>query len=218
MNSAPLNLETPEQLQAGGRCQLYGLLSQAFRYPTDEFHQSLVSGAFAGDLQAALAPLAGDPLAGEALGQGLELSHEALQGHYIGLFEAGGDHGPPAPLYEAEYGGGRMKVMENVLKIYHHFGLRLCKESWDRPDHLATEFEFMHALNFQDAQALAGGKPRGAYLQAGRTFLALHLKNFVGSLAAKLGGRGVPFYSDLAILADAFCGRELALLDALLAE
>jgi DMSO reductase family type II enzyme chaperone len=139
-------------------------------------------------------------------------SYEEFQSAYIGLFEVGGEMGAPSPLYEGEYGGGRMKVMEEVLRFYHYFGLRLSEEKRDRPDHLASELEFMHLLTFKETEGLLQGADRSAYRQAEHDFLRFHLTDFVASVAGKIGGRGAPFYSDLAQLAHGFCAKEFAYL------
>src|SRR3989304_7556444 len=107
-----------------------------------------------------------------------------------------------------------MKVMEEILRFYHPFGLRLATERRDRPDHLASELEFMHLLTFKEAESLLQGKERGAYQKAERDFLRFHLNDFVATVAEKVGGTGVPFYSGLAQLSATFCQRELAHLQA----
>ena len=68
----------------------------------------------------------------------------------------------------------------------------------------------MHVLTFREAEALLQGNERRAYLSAQRDFLRFHLSDFIATVASKVGARGVPFYSDLASLAAAFCQRELA--------
>ncbi|MBI2999433.1 MAG: molecular chaperone TorD family protein [Deltaproteobacteria bacterium] len=210
MKAHRLELDGPEQTQIGGRSGLYSLLSKAFRFPTPEQYERVKSGQFADEVQQALAQLPYDGLKADPLGRGAGLSYEEFQSRYIELFDVGGAHGPPCFLYEGESGGGRMKVMEEILRFYHHFGLRLSTERRDRPDHLASELEFMHLLTFKEAESLLQGKERGAYQKAERDFLRFHLNDFVATVAEKIGGTGVPFYAGLAQLSATFCQREVA--------
>lgn len=210
MNTDRLELNGPEQEQIGSRSALYSLISKGFRFPMPEQFESVKTGRFADEVAQTIAHLPYDGLKGGELGRGTALSYDDFQGRYIQLFEVGGESGSPCFIYEAEYGGGRMKVMEEVLRFYHHFGLRLSQEKRDRPDHLASELEFMHVLTFREAEALLQGSERRAYLSAQRDFLRFHLSDFLATVASKVGSSGVPFYSDLASLAGAFCQRELA--------
>jgi len=206
---AQLQLNGAEELQAASRSRLYALLSRAFRFPQPEQFQKIKAGEFAAAAEEALKQLPFNSLQPGQLGRGLASSYEAFQGHYIALFEIGGEHGPPSPLYEGEYGGGRMKVMEEVLRFYHFFGLHLSDEKRDRPDHLASELEFMHALSFKETEAVLHGKDRRPYRDAQRDFLRFHLKDFMAAVAEKVSGNRAPFYPDLARLAADFCAKDL---------
>ncbi|MFQ5542537.1 MAG: molecular chaperone TorD family protein, partial [Candidatus Binatia bacterium] len=186
------------------------LLSRAFRFPAPEQFERVKGGQFADEVQGHITNLPYDGFKGGELGLGIGMSYEDFQSNYITLFEVGGTHGRPCSLYEAEYGGGRMKVMEEVLRFYHHFGLRLSEQKRDRPDHLALEFEFMHLLTFKETEALVQGQDRGACLRAERDFLRFHLSDFVTGLAKGMEGKEVPFYVDLARLAESFSQKELA--------
>ncbi|MFQ5853664.1 MAG: molecular chaperone TorD family protein [Candidatus Binatia bacterium] len=212
METYQLELKRSEEMQMGGRSFLYSLLSQGFRFPSLEQYERVKRGQFADEVQGVITNLPYGGLRAGELGRGIGLSYEEFQSSYIGLFEVGGSHGSPYPLYEAEYGGGRMKVMEEVLRFYHHFGLRLSGEKRDRPDHLALELEFMHLLAFKETEALVQGKERSAYLKAERDFLRLHLSDFVTTVARGVERNGVPFYPDLARLAESFSQKELAYL------
>lgn len=215
METFQIELKGAEERQIGSRSLIYSLLARGFRFPSPDYHEKVKRGQFADEAKSAIANLPYGGLQAGELGRNTPLSYEEFQSNYIGLFEVGGEHGYPCPLYEAEYGGGRMKVMEEVLRFYHHFGLRLSTEKRDRPDHLALELEFMHALSFKEAEALTRGGGRGAYVSAERDLLRFHLGDFVASVASRVGERKVPFYSDLARLAEGFCQSELAYLLAL---
>jgi len=210
METYQLELKNAEETQLASRSLLYSLLARGFRFPVLEEYESVKGGRFADEVEGAIANLSYNGFEGAALGRDEEVSYEEFQSNYIGLFEIGGEHGAPSALYEGEYGGGRMKVMEEVLRFYHHFGLRLSEEKRDRPDHLASELEFMHLLTFKETEALLQGKEGGAYLKAERDFLRFHLNDFVAAVAERVGGNGVPFYGDLARLAHGFCQKEMA--------
>jgi DMSO reductase family type II enzyme chaperone len=215
METYRLELKNPPEIQAGSRSLLYSLLAKGFRFPAPEHYESAKSGEFADEVQGAVANLPYNGLPVGAFGRGDGAGYDEFQSNYIGLFEIGGKHGVPSFLYEAEYGGGRMKVMEEVLRFYHYFGLRISEEKRDRPDHLASELEFMHMLTFKEAEALIQGKEKSAYLDAERDFLRFHLCEFVSAIAGRIGGNGVAFYADLARLAEAFCQKEMSYLAAL---
>lgn len=212
MATQKLELNGIEEIKSGNRSQVYALLARAFRFPSLENFQAIQGGDFASAAQESLANLPYNGLKSGELGRQISLSYEAFQSSYIGLFEVGGELGAPCPLYEGEYGGGRMKVMEEVLRFYHYFGLKLSEEKRDRPDHLASELEFMHLLTFKETEGFLQGADRNAYRQAQRDFLRFHLTEFVAAVASKVGGRAAPFYSDLAQLAHSFCAKELAYL------
>lgn len=209
-----LELRTPEENQIGSRSRLYALLSRGFRFPSAELYESVRGGNFVAEVQALAAALPYRLEVGE-LGRGAGLGYDDFQSQYIALFEVGGEYGPPSFLYEGEYGGGRMKVMEEVLRFYHFFGLRLSAEKRDRPDHLATELEFMHLLAFKEAEALVQGKKRDPYTKAERDFLKFHLCDFASAVAGRAGRSRAVFYSDLARLAEGFCQKELSYLESL---
>ncbi len=212
METQKLELNGSEQIKSGARSQVYALLARAFRFPAPEVFKEIQGGQFASAAQQSLASLPYNGLNGGTLGRATAMSYEAFQSSYIALFEVGGESGAPSPLYEGEYGGGRMKVMEEVLRFYHYFGLKLSEEKRDRPDHLASELEFMHLLTFKETERLLQGADPTAYRQAERDFLRFHLTEFVAAVAGKVGGRAAPFYSEMTQLADAFCAKELAYL------
>ncbi len=206
-----LELQAPEAATAGNQSKLYSLLSQAFRYPTDEFHQWASSGQLAQEISEA----AGGLGYAVSVPGGLEAgSLEETQQAHVELFELGGDAGLPAFIYEGEYGGGRLGVMEDVLRFYDHFGISpsLDEETRDRPDHIANELEFMHVLSFQEASALEGGSDSSAYRQAEHDFLRFHLVDFTKAIADRTEPKGTPLYSGTAALARDLCQQHLQFL------
>jgi DMSO reductase family type II enzyme chaperone len=209
-----LDLRSSAAIQAGCRSRLYRLLASGFGFPTSEHYERVRGGAFLDEAQDAILNLPYQGLPVGQLGKGDGADYGDFQSNYIGVFEAGGKVGAPCFLYEGEYGGGRMKVMEEVLRFYHHFGLRLSVEKRDRPDHLASELEFMHVLTFKEAEALDRGAGAHVYRRAQHAFLQSHLADFTASVAARIEGGQVPFYSDLAALAYGFCRNDLLYLTA----
>ncbi|HEU4759465.1 MAG TPA: molecular chaperone TorD family protein [Dehalococcoidia bacterium] len=204
-------LHTGEELAAAARSSLYLRLATAFAFPTAELAESLASGHFADGLAAEAAALPFDlALSGEAVSPlaGPSLAREALEQAYIRLFEVGPGR-PPCPLYEGSHRGGRIKIMEELIRFYEHFGLR--PQPGDQPDHLCAQLEFMHYLAFKEAAALAGGGPSGAYVLAQRDFLSRRLGGWLPRLRARLEELDAPpVYATLARLADAFCRADLA--------
>lgn len=207
-----LDLLAPEAVQAGHVSQLYALLSQALRYPSAEVHNAASSGQLARDIASAAAGL---PFA-LSVPQGLQAPGfpEMAQAH-IELFELGGSAGVPAFIYEGEYGGGRLGVIEDVLRFYDHFGVSpsVAEDTRDRPDHVANELEFMHVLAFQEAAALQQGVDPGPYRRAQRDFLRFHLVEFTEAIAATTVPKGVAPYSGITGLARDLCGQHLQFLN-----
>ena len=210
MQSYQLELKGDQDTQTGARSLCYSLLSGAFRFPEPKFFESVKAGRFSDEVEAAVARLPYDGLKGGDLGKATKLSYEEFQSNYIKLFEVGGIDGAPCSLYEGEYGGGRMKVMEEILRFYHHFGLQLSTAKRDRPDHLATELEFMHLLTFKETEALLQGKEKSSYVRAQSDFLRYHVGDLLATVAKRVEKKTVPFYRDLVTLADGFSRKELA--------
>lgn len=107
---------------------------------------------------------------------------EALQGDFLGLFDAGPDR---VPLYETEY--GRMRGMSkgrdlaDVAGFYLAFGL--APDESELPDHVAMELEFVALLHHK--RALLAHDPEGLSIveDALRKFLEAHLGSFAPTLA-----------------------------------
>lgn len=218
-----LVLESKDSVSAGARSKLYALLACGFRYPTAALFDSVKEGEFLSDAKAAASQL-GYPLTVEGnLGSQFSGDRQQFETQYIWLFDVGGPNPntgeweTPCFLCEAQYSGGRLKVMQDAMRFYHHFGLNLSQEKGERerPDHLSAELEFLHVLTFKEAelrQEGKGGKALIPYQQAQRDFLLFHLMDFVPQVAGKVVHRNVSFYSDLARLGEQFCQAELAYL------
>ncbi|MBI4171823.1 MAG: molecular chaperone TorD family protein [Actinobacteria bacterium] len=179
---------------------MYRALARGFTPPE--------AGAWAERIADDLADAAGSLAYGLTI-QPTETDPAALEAAYFALFEIGGAEGGPCFLHEGEHGGGRMKVLDDTLRFYHHFGLRLSSDRHDRPDHLATEMEFMHALTFREAAAARSGADPEPLRRAQRDFLRFHLVPFSAAVAGRLARRDPSFYRALAAAAAAFCRQDL---------
>lgn len=194
-------------LAAGARSYIYRMLATAFSYPGEGLIESLGSGEWSHQLDALALHL---PF-GLPLLQELPCEHatEDLQQAYVSTFEVGAGR-PFCPLYEGSHRSGRMKLMEELVRFYEHFGLKI--EAGDHPDHLTAELEFMHYMAFKEAAALAHDDDAAAVRRAQRDFLDRHLCKWLPRLRARLtAARGLPeFYTQIAGLADQFCRADLA--------
>ncbi len=204
-------LRTGDELAAAARSSLYHCLATAFSFPTPELSEAFTSGGFLDDLLAA-APTLPFPLpADDGLRADPALAHEELQQEYIRLFEVGPGR-PPCPLYEGIHRSGRMKIMEELVRFYEHFGLRA--EAGDLPDHLCAELEFMHYLAFKEAAALHAGADSLPYRLAQRDFLRRHLNRWLPRLRQRLEQLDPPrLYLSLARLAEEACRRDVRSLE-----
>jgi len=198
-------LRSDEELAAAARSSLYLRLTEAFAFPSGALLGAIDSGRFAEELRANAAALPFElPVEGE-LSAGGELEQA-----YIRLFEVGPGQ-PPCPLYEGSHRGGRMKIMEELVRFYEHFGLQ--PGPGDQPDHLCAELEFMHYLAFKEAAALSQGGPVEAFVLAQRDFLERHLCRWLPGLRLRLETVDAPaFYRSLVSVAGAFAAGDLAFL------
>jgi DMSO reductase family type II enzyme chaperone len=224
-----LVLERQEAVSTGARGKLYGLLGRGFCYPTEALYEAVCRGEFLAEAKEAVSRLPYSLAVGGSLGSGLSWERQQLENQYVWLFDVGGPNSnageweAPCFLYEGEYEGGHLRVIEDTLRFYHHFGLRLSQEKGerDRPDHLATELEFLHALIFKEAELLqqgGGAEALSSCRRVQRDFLRFHLGDFLPQVAGEIVPRGIPFYSDLARLGEQFCQADFAYLKGLVGE
>ena len=188
---------------AAARSHVYGLLARAFDFPTP----SLASASLGDDLASAAAHLPFElPALGElgAAGAGRR-DYPSLEHDYLRLFEVGAGT-PFCPLYEGSHRAGRMKIMEELVRFYEHFGLQA--GAGDRPDHLCTELEFMHYLAFKQA---AGGVAGAELTLAQADFLGRRLCRWLPRLRDRAAAAAEPslFYGALLDFAGEFCRRDL---------
>ena len=224
-----LVLERQEAVSTGARGKLYALVGQGFCYPTEALYELVSRGKFLSEAQEAVSQLPYRLALEGDLGSGLSWESQQFKNQYTWLFDVGGPNPnsgeweAPCSLYEGEYGGGHLKTMDDTLRFYHHFGLKLSQETGerDRPDHLATELEFLHALTFKEAELVQAGKGAGALSSCRRVqrdFLRFHLGDFLPQVAGEIVPRGISFYSELARLGEQFCQADFAYLKGLVGE
>jgi DMSO reductase family type II enzyme chaperone len=204
-------LRTGSEVTAASRSALYRCLATAFSFPTSEVSEAFASGGLLEDVLAATAALPFPLPADDGLRADPALAHEELQQEYIRLFEVGPGR-PPCPLYEGSHRSGRMKILEELVRFYEHFGLR--HEAGDLPDHLCAELEFMHYLAFKEAATLHASGDSLPYRLAQRDFLRRHLNRWLPRLCRRLEQLDPPrLYLSLARLAVEACQRDVRFLD-----
>ncbi|MCZ7526759.1 MAG: molecular chaperone TorD family protein [Acidimicrobiia bacterium] len=203
-----LEVYDPAAERAACRSAVYALLAACLRAPDPSLRTAIATGTLLGSLREAFEGAQWPPFPFERLDVGPDIS---LEQAYLEHFELGGPAGPPAVLYEAEHGGGRLKVLEDVLRFYDHFGLDPARgPAWrDRPDHVATELEFLHVLGFREAKALEEGNDPTPFRAAARDFLRFHALDVVTAISERIEPRDVPFYSALTALARWVCAHDL---------
>lgn len=172
---------------ASARSRLYGLLSVSLSFPGEAFYESAASGSLAAEIETLVSNL---PFALQTTAERLyprTAGYEEFQSQYIANFEIG-VAGPPCPLYAGMYMGGRTAVWEELIRFYNLFGLHLSPENRDLPDHISTEFEFMHFLAWKEAvQGEAGSLQK-----AERDFLERQVLPWIGALRRRVESKAAP--------------------------
>lgn len=207
-------LRAPQAKAAASRSRLYAWLAAALAFPQRESFTAVRRRRNRAALKECLKglpfPLA-LPLDTASALLTDATAYDDFQAEYIRLFEVGVGK-PPCPPYEGIVRGGRMKVMEEVVRFYEHFGLQ--GQPGELPDHLVTELEFMHYLSFKEAAALQAGEDASPYRRAQGDFLARHLCRWLPRLGARLAlAQASPFFLALGHLATEFCRGDRAYLE-----
>ncbi len=203
------DFSSPAQVAAAARSALYLRLATALSFPSPGLIEEVASGRFLAGLEDEASRL---PFAlvieaheSEALSDP-SLVFEEIQAEYIRLFEVGPGR-PPCPLYEGYHRSGRMKLMEETVRFYEHFGLK--PHPGDQPDHLCAQLEFMHYLSFKEAANIGAGNPVAGLASAQRDFLARHLCRWLPGLQNRATECGAqPFYRALLSLAERYCRED----------
>jgi DMSO reductase family type II enzyme chaperone len=189
------------------RSGLYALLARALAFPQPEFHQETTGGRFRHRIAEALAGLPYRLAVGPSRDWHPTSDYEAFQSEYIRLFEVGPRGHAVCPLYGGHYASDRLRTMEELVRFYNYFGLRITPGLM--PDHVTVELEFMHYLAHQEAQTWQGGGDRESYLRAQRDFLERHLNGWWPlAVAATQQQRPQRFYRSLMALIQRFLAAE----------
>jgi DMSO reductase family type II enzyme chaperone len=149
----------------GPQAENYLAMARLFSYPTAEAWQRLTEHGLV------------DPA----------LTAEDLQAEYVAAFEVGRD-GAAVPLFEGMHRGsmGRDGVLEDLLRFYEFFDVRLSEEDRDYPDHLVTELEFLASLCHREWVAQQQGWNAEPYRRAAKDFLERHLAAWLPEFSRKL--------------------------------
>lgn len=206
-----------DQAHATARSGVYQLLQRAFSFPDSAFYQEISQGRWQDELSRTLSAL---PFSIALAGGGLRdvgPSHDLFQVEYNRLFEVGVMGGPPCPLYGGHYERDRMRVMEEVVRFYNFFQLRLFQDKRLLPDHITVELDFMAHLARRESEAMQQQREVESYWRAERDFLERHLAKWVPILHQRLvAQKPSPFFATLVELADDFLRRDYSYLKALL--
>ncbi|MBK8309180.1 MAG: molecular chaperone TorD family protein [Gammaproteobacteria bacterium] len=139
---------------------------------------------------------------------------DALTVEFTRLFDAGA-RGTACPLNGGLQVGPQMKVMEEAVRFYAHFGLTLTEEQKELPDHLTTELNFLHFLACGEHELRARGASTTAYRLARRDFIARHPGRWVPVMKEKLQTMNpLPLFQVLSELLDRLLRHDLAELEA----
>jgi len=192
-----------EAARAGARSEVYQLLARAFAYPDSVVYDDLSKGRWRGEIERALPRLPYDFSSPGGTPGEFAVSCDDLQTEYVRLFEVGAMGAAPCSLFAGHHERDRMRVMEELIRFYDFFGLRLGEGQL--PDHITVELEFMHYLASMEAESLAGEDDRDSYRRAQGDFLERHLARWLPVLREKLQRQGpLPFFAGLVALADEF--------------
>jgi len=173
------------------RAQIYRFLTDALLYPTENWLEELpdlypiIEDLGLDNLKPSLACFA----AGKAGTFNLQLTD--LQEEHRRTFGLTG-----SLCYETELGMPneyrQSQEMADISGFYRAFGFQVGGEQRERPDHLATELEFLYVLSLKEAYAAEQGIDEHVEVcvEARRAFLRDHLGRWIG-LFAQSAGRGI---------------------------
>lgn len=191
--------------------QLYLFLARCFSYPGDGFCEVIRDKGLEDEIRGWV-----EGLPFEVNFQGIpspSLPQDEFESQYINF-----DLESPlsCPLYEFDYRSDeltRVEILEELLRFYEHFDIRLSDREKDYPDHLVAELEFMAFLTQKEASALKRGKDPAPYRRAQLDFLDRHLGRWVRLLDERIQ-RNVnePFYRGIGELMAEFVGNHLSYL------
>ena len=131
------------------------------------------------------------------------LTPEALEAEYLAAFEMGRDSSP-VPLFEGMHRGdlGRDGILEDLLRFYEFFDVKLSETDREYPDHLVTELEFLAWLCMQEQAAEQKGHDAEPFRLAARDFLSRHLAAWLPEFRRRLEATGTAYARYGVVLSD----------------
>jgi DMSO reductase family type II enzyme chaperone len=183
--------QSQEARAAAARSKLYKSLQVLFAFPDAESFELLGSGWLASCVAELSRDLPYRPPEPPALTPGELSDVDTYAAEFIRIFEVSVG-GPPCPLSEGLYFDDRQKKMEELIRFYDYFDLRIEKPGEVLMDHILVELDFMHYLTFREADALVCGKDPAPYRYAQRDFLERHLLKWVPKMLDMLRKAGPP--------------------------
>lgn len=156
-------------------------MAQLFSYPNPETWQRLVEHGLI------------DPTLGQ----------EVLAADYLAAFELGRGKSP-VPLFEGMHRGdlGREGILEDLLRFYEFFDVKLSEIDREYPDHLVTELEFLAWLCLREQAAEQKGGDAESFRRAARDFLDRHLAAWLPTFRRKLEATDSPYVQYVTALAE----------------
>lgn len=152
--------------EMGSLAENYLAMAQLFSYPNRETWQRLAEHGIV------------DPA----------LSAEEMEAEYLAAFEVGRD-AAAVPLFEGMHheNAGRAGILEDLLRYYEFFDVKLSESDREYPDHLVTELEFIAWLSQCEWLAEQEEQDAEPFRRASRDFLDRHLAAWLPEFCRKLG-------------------------------
>lgn len=189
--------------------------AEAVQFPDEELQASIRSSALARRLEILVRdeyPVVCREGNWDAL-QDAGANEGELSAEYTRLFDSAA--GGPCPLNGGLLYGTHMTTMEEVVRFYNHFEVKLGEQTVETPDHLSIELEFVHCLAYGEADRCSRGEDPSAYARARRDFIARHPGRMVSQVHRRLAElRPMPFYAELFRVLDQCLQAELKRLEA----
>jgi len=189
-----------EAHDAAARSELYRVFADALEYPDAALQKFLAQGGLNVALSRSLGRLCPDlvaRVAAPALRDVPDL--EQLQSDYLFLFEVGTNGTPPCPLFGGTFGGiDRRVVMEECVRFYEHFGLKIDPGVKEMPDALGTQLEFLHFMTYSRAHSADDELEASAYRRGESDFLERHLGRWLPQMRKELEKQSIgPWYREV---------------------
>jgi DMSO reductase family type II enzyme chaperone len=195
------------------RAAVYGGLSRAFLFPDQPLHREVASGSWLDGIRSNCEALPYPLTSFLRRRWRAAAGYDEFQSSFISLFQIGRRGAAPCPLSAGDYARDRQRNLEQVIRFYSYFQVRMA--AGRMPDEASTELEFMYYLSSLTARA--PGTTSGAYLFAQRDFLRHHLLSWWPALATRVRAYAAPgFYRSLVIFTGRFMERDIHHLEWLL--